>query len=211
MIRKALLALIAGLLQAGVVLANAGPPPSPLPTGHRVADPSVRFEGTDRHKDRVFCLVSAVAITGTTVTEVKGEEPIKLDFKLTDRKPQVYLFLVAVERAEFERRKKEDPTHAWLKPLEPPAGVLKVRLTAPETTVPATVKEIPVTTYRVAIKDGKLTAERADEKPADPKGPSGMLPMLGFGLAVSLSLAWLGLWFARRGTPAGATATTSET
>lgn len=202
MIRKGALALGVGLVLAGVALPNAGLPT--VPKGHKVAEPPVRFEGTDKHADYVFYLHYWTNFGTNALVEVKGAEPIKLKFSDRDNiVPSVHMGLLAVERPEFEKRKKQDPSLKWL--AEGKDGVLAAELKAtPETIAPATVKEVPVTTYRVTLKDGKLSAEKMEPKKSGAANPAGMVPSWAFGLVSSLSIAWLGLWFARRGVPAAA-------
>ncbi len=77
--------------------------------------------------------------------------------------------------------------------------MLAAELTAPATTAAADAKEVPVTTYRVTLKDGKLSAEKVEPKKSDPAKPSSSLPPWPFAIVASFSIAWLGLWFARRG------------
>jgi hypothetical protein len=197
--RKLALALVSGLALVGAVCANAGPPP--LPKGHKVAEPSVRFEGIDKHPDHIFHLYYSGVFLGRTLVEVKDANAIKLDLKMKDRTPHVtYMALTAMERKEFDRRKQADPELKWFSNLDT-AGILTAKLMPPETTVPIAAKEIPVT-YRVTLKDGKLSAEKVEAKKGAAEGQSGLLPPWTFGILMSLSMAWFGIWFARRGAAA---------
>jgi len=205
MSRKLAMALVSSLALVAAVFANAGPPP--LPKGHKVAEPPVRFEGIDKHPDHIFHLCYGGTFLGVTVVEIKDANVIKLKFKFglnsQDHKPNLsYMALVAMERKEFEKRQKENPSLKWLYDEPKAKGVLEAKLVPPATTVPITVKEIPVTTYRVTLKNGKLSAEKVEDKKRGAEGPTGSLSPLTFGIASSLSMAWLGIWFARRGSTA---------
>lgn len=194
--RKRTIAMIGHLLIAAAVSANAGP--APLPKDRKVAEPPVRFDGLEKHPDYVFHLRYHVLYSDTTMIEVKDANAIKLKFKWTDRSPSMtYMALLAMERKEFDRRKKEDSSLKWLEAKAD--GVLEVKLTPPATTVPLTVKEIPVTTYRIDLKDGKLGAEKVEDKKGDGEKPTGLLPMWTLGIISSLSITWLGIWCVRRG------------
>lgn len=197
MVRKLALALVSSLVMVGVVCANAGPPP--LPKGHKVAEPPVRFEGIDKHPDYIFHLYYSGVFLERTLVEVKDAHAIKLDFKRKDSTPYVSIMaLTAMERKEFDRRKKADPELKWFSSLKA-EDPLMATLTPPATTVPIAVKEIPVTTYRVTLKDGKLSAEKVEVKKGAAEGQAGLLPPWTFGILMSLSMAWFGIWFARRG------------
>ncbi|MBI3821977.1 MAG: hypothetical protein HY289_04770 [Planctomycetes bacterium] len=196
--RKAPLTMLAVLVGAGVVFANAGP--APLPKGRKVVEPPVRFEGIDKHPDHVFHAYYCAVYFGCKLVEAKEGESIKLSFKgdmFKGRVPTTRLWLLAMDRKEFEKRKNDDPSLKWLTDTEKKQGVLWAEMKAPDTTAPETVKEVPVTTYRVTIKDGKLTGTKVEEKKSSALEP--LLPPWTIGLVGSLSLVWLGLWFARRG------------
>lgn len=195
MARILALAMVGNLLTALAVFANAGPPP--VPEGRKVVEPRLRLEGVDKHADYVFHVYFNVLYVGSSLVEVKDANPIELPLKWKDRLPRVTdARLLAMERKEFERRKKDDSSLKWL--TAETESVLSAKLTPPETTVPKTLKEPPVTTYRIAIKDGKLSADKVAPTKSDVKEPTGQLPLWAFGIAVSLSFSWLGIWFARR-------------
>lgn len=201
MTRTLALATVCGLTVATVAFGNAGP--APLPKNRKVAEPPVKFEGVEKATDYVFYLRYSVLYQGSTLVEVKDSGTLKLDLKFKDRIPNVNLMvLLAVERKEFEKRKKADPKLDWL--TIKTDGVLAVEVPPPPTTVPADAKETPTTTYRVAIKDGKLIAEKVENKQATPKDkePVSLLPTWAIGVVCSLSVAWLGVWFSRRAAPA---------
>jgi hypothetical protein len=189
--RIAALTIVASLVSAGMVFANAGPPR--LPKGRKVAEPPVRFTGIDNKSDYVFYIHYGATYFEDTLAEVKDSEPIKLNFKTKDFAPNAYMVLLAMERKDFEKRKKDDPSLKWLKVVKD--GVLTAKLTPPPTTLPVDAKEPSVTTYRVTLKEDKLNVEKVEEKKSE---PSSFLPWWTFGLAVSVSISWLGIWFARR-------------
>jgi hypothetical protein len=192
--------LIAAVVTHGVALANAGP--TPLPKDRKIVEPPVRFEGLDKHPDHVFYMYYGAVYFEFKFVELKDAEPIKLSFNTKNRSPDVYLQVMALERTEFEKRKKADPTLKWF--LESKDGVLIARPPAPKATAPLDVKDVPVTTYRVTLKDGKLNAEKIAPMKTGAVEPSGVMPTWIFGIIMSISIAWFGLWFARRGsaTPA---------
>jgi hypothetical protein len=194
MARKVAMAVVSGLVMVAAVFANAGP--ARLPKDRKVAEPVVRFEGLDQCPDHVFYLYYGAVYFGYTWAEVKGSEPIKLNFKTKEHTPSAYLQLYAMERKAFEKRKKEDPSLKWLYGAKD--GVLTAELDPPETTIPATAKESPMTTYRVTLGDGKLRGEKVTENKCGAAGPFGLLPPFTVGIVSSVSIAWLGIWFARR-------------
>ena len=59
-------------------------------------------------------------------------------------------------------------------------------------------KKVPLTTYRVTLKEGKLTAEMVKDKKRGAAAPARVFPLVGFGLSSAISLGWFGIWFARR-------------
>jgi hypothetical protein len=203
MYRQLALALIAAWLSAQVARANFGPPI--VPKGQKRVEPQVRFEGTDKHANHVFYVFYSAAYFGYQLAEVKEGEPIKLkfdSFKDSDRYPQYYLELLALERKDFEERKKADPSLKWLGDKK--EGAIIAKAEAPKGTVPSHVKDVPVTTYRVTLEVGKLKAGKVEPQKTSAAEPTELLPPWGFGVVMSLSMVWLGLWFARRNTVRGA-------
>jgi hypothetical protein len=195
MLRTSLLAGLAVMTMAATVCANFGPPY--VPKDHKLIEPPVRFVGTDKFADHVFYLFYWDAYKGSRLVEVKGEEPIKLSFGAEGtRYPEFSMELLAVEREDFLKRKKIDPSLKWLHDKE--RGVLAAKADAPKAIAPASVKDIPVTTYRVTLKDGKLSATKSEPQKTSSAVPTGAAPTWMLGLALSMSLVWLGLWFARR-------------
>ena len=123
--RKLTLAVVSSLAMVAAVSANAGP--APLPKDRKVAEPPVRFEGIDQHPEYIFHLVYHVIYSDTTVVEVKDSTAVKLTFKIKDSTPGVtYMALLAMERKEFDLRKKEDSSLKWLRAST--AGVLEVKV-----------------------------------------------------------------------------------
>src|SRR5262245_14182399 len=127
--RYILLAVAVTLAMAAVAFANAGP--APLPKDRKVAEPPVKFEGIDKHTDYVFVLTYGAVYFGSTTVELKDTKAITLDFKTKNRTPSAHMTLYAVERKDFEKRKKDDPTLKWLHTAKD--GVLSVKVTPPET------------------------------------------------------------------------------
>ena len=189
------IALLSTLAIAAAAFANAGPPP--LPKDYKVVEPQYMFEGIDKHPDTIFHLYYYGLYMPRNVIEVKDAKAIKLEFRPKDRISEVtYIALKAMDRKEFERRKKADPELKWLD--DPKAeGVLTAKLPRPNTTAPIAVKDPPASTWRITL-DGKLTVEKVEEKKRDEKRPTGLLPLWMFGMVSSLSMTWLGIWFVRR-------------
>lgn len=188
---KLVLSISIGLVVAAGARANA-----PLPKSLKFFEPPVRFEGIDKHADHVFHMRYVAGIPGypgpPKLVEVRDSKEIKIDgihiWKIT---------LLAVERKEFEKRAKDDPKLDWL--TEKSRGVLAVDVEQPSTTMPKTLKSPPVTTYRVSLNEGKLKAEKFEEKNKSSGGPGlGLLPIWALGIVCSVSLSWLGIWGARR-------------
>lgn len=188
-----LLAIASLLFSSATVFADI-----PLPKGERSVKPVVRFEGLEKHADHVFFLryLSSVSppIDGIPpmVFEVKDSKPIDLG---GGRFILVYEFF-ALTKDDFARRLKDDPSRKWLKADTP--GVLRADINGPITIAKERDKADPVTSYRVSIKNGKLFANlvkdnQRSEAPVD--APFGLCAM---GSALTLSIASLGIWFARR-------------
>ncbi len=167
----------------------------PLPPDLHYVDPSVRLEGVDQYPDYVFHL-RYLTFTGAPtvpyrVIEVKSSKafPLNAERRLSDMR------LLALKRDVFERRKKADPSLAWLN--DKTDGVLEALVDAPSTVAPKN-KPVPVTAYRVLLKDGKLTAEMLET--AEDKQKSlvvGGWPTLISGLGLSAACAAIGLWIVR--------------
>ena len=173
-----------------------------MPKDVKYVDPRVRFEGVEQHVDHVFYLrfLTFTASPGGIpyrVVEVKDSKA----FSLNAQRRLANMQLLAMERKEFAARVTDDPSFKWLTDMT--EGVLRASITAPATTGPANLKEVPVTTYRIALKDGKLTAELVKDQKSGAAAPAGVLPTWTLGILTSCCLAWFGIWFARRdsGTP----------
>lgn len=187
------LSLMVLLLFASGAIANFGPPY--VPKDYKLVEPPVRFEGVDKYSEHAFYLYFSAPYYGSKLVEVKNGEPIKLSFGSGgNRYPDLYAKLLTLERKDFEARKMTDPSLKWL--AEEKKGILSADLDAPKSIAPVTTKEVPVSVYRVTLKDGKLSAEKiAPQKGA--AAPTSLLPPSAVGLVMSFSLVWLGLWFAR--------------
>ncbi len=196
MSRRLAFAVAVSLVVVAAVSGNAGP--ARLPKDHKRIDPPVRFEGIEKHSEYVFHVQCGGAYLSYRTFQVKDAKSFPLDFpNFKDRAPTIsYMVLLAMKRQDFEKRAKADPKLEWL--TEKTEGVLSVKLAPPSLVAPVTVKEIPVTTYRVTIKDGKLTAEKVAGAKSSAAPPASLLPNWAFGLVGSASVAWLGLWFVRR-------------
>lgn len=195
MIRYSFVALSMLMLAAAPVFADV-----PLPKDLKNIDPRVRFEGIGRQTDHVFYL-RYLTFSGNpvgvphTLRALKDSETFSLNAqrRLSD------MHLLAMDKKEFEKRQAEDSTLKWFTDKTP--GVLRANLTAPPITAKADVKEVPVTIYRVTLKDGKLSAEVFNrEKPKVDATPGGLMPLWAFGILGALSLASFGIWAARRRT-----------
>jgi hypothetical protein len=188
MSRCALLAFSLVLLAASASWADL-----PLPKNLKYVDPRVSFEGIDKHADHVFYLrfqtFTAAPTKDYRLIEIKDAKP----FNLNAQRRLANMSLLALERKEFDKRAKDDPSLKWL--TDKTDGVLLAKLDAPSTTGSVNLTEVPVTSYRVSLKEGKLSAELVKDAKRSDAGP---LPIWGFGLVLALSIAGLGIWFARR-------------
>ena len=190
--RSTLLALFVGLMVASVASADI-----PLPKDQKYITPRVRFEDVDKYADQVFFLryhsgAGNPYAGPPTILEVMNAEAFEM--KVGRRLASVQLF--AVPRDEAAKLRAKDPTLAWVSDKTP--GLLVSKVDSPSTVGSVKDKEVPVTAYRVKIKDGKLTvetlpSEKRGEAPAD-----GRLPLVVFGTLVSMSVILFGLWFVRR-------------
>ena len=192
MFRMICIASVLGLFLASVAFADL-----PLPKDLKYVDPRVRFEGIDNVADQVFYLrfltfASAPGSTPYTLKEVKDAKP----FNLNAQRRLTNMSLLAIERKDFDKRAKDDPSLKWLS--DKTDGVKSASLQAPSTVGKISEKEVPVTTYRVALKDGKLTAEMVKDAKRGDAAPIGLMPLWVFGIVSALSIACLGVWAARR-------------
>ncbi len=191
MTRISTFALGIALLLVGALRADV-----PLPPDIKYVDPRVRFENIDKFADQVFCLRFQTFNGGPggtpyTVIEVKDTNA----FNLKAQRRIINMQLLTMNRDDFTKRAKDDPSLKWLN--DKVDGVSAANMTAPSTTAPSSVKEAPVTTYRVQLKEGKLKVETVEEKKGSLLTP-GRPRVWVIGLAGSLLLTSLGLWFVRR-------------
>lgn len=189
---KLALALAGSLLLAAVSSADV-----PLPKNLKYVDPRVRFEGIDKLPDQVVFLRYLTFSGGPAnvpykVVQVKDDKP----FNLNAQRRLSNMQLLALDRKEFDKRAKDDPSLKWL--TDKTEGVQHAAVATPSTTAPANSKEVPVTTYRVVFKDGKLAVEVVEDKKRS-EAPAGLAPVWVLGIVASVSLAWFGIWFTRRG------------
>jgi hypothetical protein len=168
----------------------------PLPKDLKYVDPRVSFEGIDKLPDHVFFLRFLTFAGGPsgvphTLIEVADAKP----FNLNAQRRLLDFTLLAMDRKTYEAKSKDAPAAKWL--TDKTEGVLKAAVPTPSTTAPASLKEVPVTPYRVTLTDGKLKVEQIAMKKtsAAPVESSSWL----VGVALAISFAWLGLWFVRRG------------
>jgi hypothetical protein len=189
--------VLASAAAAVLVFASRGAADIPLPPNLKYVDPRVAFEGVEKHPDYVFHLRFKTFAGGPvgvpyTRVEVKDDKA----FGLKAQRRIIDFKLLAVERKEFERRAKADPTLAWL--TDPADGVQAAALPTPPTVGKADDKDVPVTTYKVTIKDGKLSVEPPPRFKGAPPGPRSSAPGPAVGAAAAVGLAWFGLWWTRR-------------
>ena len=169
----------------------------PAPKGSIHVDPRVRFEGMTKHADHVFFLRYSSGFLPNGIPPLLIELKENNTFTLHTGRRIFSFEVVALDRKEFDKRAKADPTLKWLTDKTP--GVLKTDVEPPSNVGSVNDKEVPVTGYRVAIRAGKLIAEklRKDKRRTDTT-PSTPMPLWAFGLVSACSLVLLGLWFARR-------------
>ena len=166
----------------------------PLPPNLKYIDPVVRFDGVAKLPDYEFRLrfitftggPSGVPATYKSVTDGSAF-PLGASRRLLDMQ------LLGLKRDEFARRAKEDPSLRWLTDKTP--DVLAADVPTPSTTGKAT-EAVPVTNYRVSLKEGKLVVDQVaeEEKKAGVAPPSGTWIA---GIALPLAIAGSGLWLGR--------------
>lgn len=173
----------------------------PLPPNLKYVDPRVRFDGMDKYADHVFFLRFQTGngnpfAAPARVVELKNKGP----FPLKAGRRIANMVVLAMTRKDFDKRKTDDPAFAWL--TKDSTDVQKAMIEAPSTTASAKDKQVPVTEYRVDMKEGKLTVELLKkDKPRSEASPDGRLPQVAFGIFSALSLALFGVWFVRRRSP----------
>ena len=191
------------LLTGAILLALASTSTADLPPPPGIVEvtPRVRLVGMDKYPDHVFYVTLKTSRgnpkAGTLLRfEMKNADPVTL--KGSQRRI-ADMYVLAIDRKDFEKRKAADDTLAWL--TEKADGVLSASVTPPSTVGKAKDKEVPVTEYTVSIADGKLTAAmKAAEKAKSTSALSadGQLQPWVIGIACALSLGLFGIWFARR-------------
>jgi len=171
-----------------------------LPKDQQQVDPKFCFEGTEKQGDTVFFLryltfVGSPSGVPHRLLEIKDDKA----FPLGAQRRLSSLQVLALNRKEFEKRSKEDSSLKWLS--DKTEGVLMVEIATPNVVFPVSQKEIPVNTYRLSIKDGKVIAEKLADKPGVKQGdatPFNPVPLWLFGILGAASVMWFGVWFARR-------------
>lgn len=171
----------------------------PLPPNLKYIDPVVRFDGLAKLPDYEFRLrfitfvggPSGVPATYKSVTDGSAF-PLGASRRLLDMQ------LLGLKRDEFARRAKEDPSLRWLTDETP--HVLAADVPTPSTTGKAT-EAVPVTNYRVSMKDGQLIVERIAADPeTKAEASTWWKPLLKTSislLARFVGVALLGLWIFR--------------
>jgi hypothetical protein len=193
--RAFVLALLIGLFAISTVRADIA-----LPPDFKYVEPMVRFEGVDKHEDYVFYLRyqtgngNPFAVPASLV-EIKDAKafPMRSQRRIADT------HVLAMVRKDFDARKASEPSMDWFKDKTP--GVLRANIATPNNILNTSKeKKLPVMTYRVAIKDGKLSAETVKEstEKRSEAGPSGLMS-IGVFAAVAAAIG-AGLWFVRRKT-----------
>ncbi len=165
----------------------------PLPPNLRYIDPIVRFEGIAKLPEYEFRLRFQTFTGGPSGTYTYRPVVEGNAFNLNAQRRLLDMQLLGLKRDEFERRAKADPSLRWLTDETP--HVLAADVPSPSTVGKSTEK-VPVTNYRVSLKDGKLVVERVadEEKKAGVAPPSGTWIA---GIALALAIAGSGLWLGR--------------
>jgi hypothetical protein len=104
--------------------------------------------------------------------------------------------LLVMKREDFERHAKDAPKLDWL--TDTADIVLSCPLPGPSNMAPETMEDVPVATYHVTLRDGKLSVELVNDPRAAAPPPMTLLPLWAFGVAASVAIAGLGIWFVRR-------------
>lgn len=178
------MALAAAILAMGSGRAFAD---QPLPIHLHEVKPRLRFEGIEDYPDKVFYL--RVFTYGGNPSrarprwvEVKDSDTIVLN--TSSRLESVRL--LAIDRAEFERRSRDDASLDWLESMSDDGAELKG--VSNETLI--TFPRAPRAAFRVRFADGRVIAE----------------PIVDWfdhattaaAIAAAAALAWMGVRWARR-------------
>jgi len=147
---------VGGLANASAAAADIALPPPPTP--------KVRFAGVEKHPGHVFYvkfITNGQGRKGKPAPDVVVRAEVKDDNAMLLTGTQFTardMFLLAMPRAEFTRLKSKNSSLEWLAEKAP--GVLAASIPSPPLPIDFFKKvESPLTTYNVAIIDGKLTAE----------------------------------------------------
>lgn len=159
----------------------------PLPPNRKYIDPIVRFEGVAKLSEYTFRLRFTTFTGGPTGDYRYLPVPDGKPFNLHASRRLADMQLLALKRDEFERREKEDSTLRWLTDETP--NVLAADVPIPSTTGPIN-EPVPVTSYRVSLRDGRLTVDRlpAEKKVSVAPPRSTWIA----GIALSLAVTALG-------------------
>jgi hypothetical protein len=180
------------LSPAGVARADI-----PLPGHLTYIHPQMAFEGIAEQPDYVYYLRYLTFTGGPggiphSTIEVRDSKPFVLNCqrRLFDMK------LLAIKRADFEKRSKAERSLDWL--TDKAEGVLAVEVESPSTVAPKAAKQPPLTTYRVKWKDGKPAVEVVSRAKDQEANSGSVLPNSMAGLALAAGLASLGMLIMRR-------------
>ncbi|QDU25724.1 hypothetical protein ETAA8_07940 [Anatilimnocola aggregata] len=190
--------LLLGITLVGLAL-TAARADIPLPSNLEYIKPTVQFVGVDKLPEYVFQL-RVFSFAGSPSGAMHKYTPVKDDkpFTLNVERRLGSVELLAMQRDEFAKRAKADPSLKWL--TAETAGVLSAELDPPSTVGDKKRKTASITKYTVELKEGKLvvTTEAPPEDPSK-NNPPGMLWWINTTLAAILSLALIGfgLYFAR--------------
>ncbi len=195
--RTFVVAVAGSLLFASIALADIPGPPKKI----NYVDPQVSFQGIEKHPNYVFYLCYWTFLAGPEGPEgTVRHTPIKVKdsnpFTLKVERGVAYSKLLALDRNDFDKRAKKDPSLKWL--TDETEGVLGAVVFPPPSKAPDHGKEAPVTTYDVSLKEGKLTVELVPDANRSMTAPAGLLSTLAAGIGISTCLAGLGLWLTRR-------------
>lgn len=190
--RNVLWIVVGSLLFASTSLADI-----PLPKDLKRIEPRVSFEGIEKYPDYVFFLRFSSSPGNPigaphTLLPIKNTNP----FVIKPNGRLISMHLLAMDRKEYEKRAKADAGLKWL--TEKAEGVLSANVSHPETVVSIKIVDVPVETYLAVIKDKKLTVQNIGKKKGSEIVPFGWLPNLVGGIALTVSLTWMGLWLIRR-------------
>ncbi len=183
------------------VSANVGPP-FRIPEDRKLAQPRLQFKGIADYPDYVFVIKCNIGFRISIVQQVKDDKEFTIAIEETKRiEEKGSLYLYAIPKKKFDKLKKEDPPSKWIEG-DRDGTLFEICKDIP-TTIPKTSKEYPLIRYQVIIQEGELRAKKLEPKPSeDPKKSSSLRP-IGIGVLCCLSLAWLGVWFVRRGSQKG--------